>query len=188
MKKIILIISLFFLISCKKDIVTILPGLTKVELLSYPDRMMWDTIPYKTENSFYKELTDNGKLNFDTTMVKERLILNENQLKQLNMILQETCSINENVAACYMPRHLILFRNKNNKIIAYNEFCFDCVGSRNSKNLDSYQKFCMNDMAGLFKKFGIKYFGNTKEQKRMENDIFDSIQKVRSINNKKILK
>lgn len=157
----------------------ILPELAKVELLSYPDRMMWDTIPYKTKNYFYKELTDNGKLNFDTTLVKERLILNESQLKELNILLQENCYVQENVAACYMPRHLILFRDKNNKIIAYNEFCFDCVGSRNSKNLDDYQSFCMTDMMEFFKKSGIKYFGNTKEQIKKENDIFDSIQKAR---------
>lgn len=182
MKKIILIASLFLVFFCQKEISIILPGTVKVEFLSYPDRMIWDTISYKKENSFYKELTDNGKLNFDTTLVKERLVLNKSQLNELNKLMQETCYTNQSVAACYMPRHLILFRDKKNKIIAYNEFCFDCVGSRNSKNLHDYQSFCMIDMAELFKKFGIKYFGVTNEQKIEENNIFDSIEKARRIN------
>ena len=163
MKYLSLLLVVLFFFSCQKEITSLLPGIVKVELLSYPDRMIWDTISYKKEKSFYKELVDNGKLTFDTTMVKESLILNQSQLNELSILLQETCYIPESVAACYMPRHLILFRDKNNRIIAYNEFCFDCVGSRNSKNLDNYQSFCMNNMAELFKKSGIKYFGNTEE-------------------------
>lgn len=178
-KKLLFLFALFFVFSCQKEKELTLPGLAKVELLSYPDRMIWDTISYEKKGFFYKELADNGKLNFDTTMVKERLILNPNQIKELTTLLEGTCSEEEAVAACYMPRHMILFRDKNNKIIAYNEFCFGCVGSRNSKNLEGYQNFCMSDMAQLFEKFGIKYFGDTPEQEREESKFADSIIKAR---------
>lgn len=80
----------------------------------------------------------------------------------------DTCNYQESVAACYEPRNLILFRNKKNQIIAYDEFCFECVGTRESENLIDFQKFCLSDMKQLFKNFGIKYFGETEYERDQE--------------------
>ena len=160
-----------------------LKGYSKIEFISYcGDRIMWDTIGSNGKNFFYKDVVINSKLNFDSTMIKERVILNKNQEKELiNLMVCDTCEPEELPSACYMPRHLILFRDKKNKIIAYNEFCFECIGSRHSKNLDDFQKFCLSDMYKQFEKAGIKFFGDTKEQGKEENKFLDSIQRARGI-------
>jgi hypothetical protein len=53
---------------------------------------------------------------------------------------------------------MILFRDDKNRIIGYNEFCINCIGSRSSTNLNGFQKYCYSDMGDLFRKFGIKLF------------------------------
>lgn len=201
MKYLVLLILSLLLFSCKKEKVVIREGfpyvksvsksiykrdfpiknVSTIEFLSYPDRIMWDTIG-KGQDLEYKDLILNSKLNFDSTMIKERIVLNENQKNKLYaLMICDTCVPEESQAACYMPRHMILFMDKSNKIIAYNEFCFSCNGSRYSKNLNNFQKFCIDDMYDLFKKSGIKYFADTLNQVREENKFIDSIQKARGI-------
>jgi hypothetical protein len=181
MKKILLILIFVCILSCQKDKEFKLPNLSKIEFVSYPDRMIWDTIGAKGEKLFYKNLIVNSKLNFDSTMIKERVILKSEQLKELSMLLQETCDDQYEASACYMPRNLILFRDNKDKIIAYKEFCFSCSGSYSSKNIEKYSEFCLKDMNSLFRKFGIKYFGDTPEQVREESKFIDSIFKARGI-------
>ncbi|WP_281635883.1 hypothetical protein [Flavobacterium marginilacus] len=182
MKKIILLITVLVLVSCKnekaKNIIedeavpfvksvskTInkrdfpIKKFSKIELVSYYNRIIWDTVKYKGERASYKMLVDNYKLTFDSTMIQERVVLNKNQEKELlNLIVCDTCVPEEVSSACYDPRHMILFRDNKNRIIGYNEFCINCIGSRNSVNLEGFQKYCYSDMGKLFKKFGIKLF------------------------------
>ena len=185
MKYWIIILTVFFVISCKKEQIEkndkaetdlgmpipksfsksitkrIFPlkEISKVELISYPNRVMWDTISFKGQKPFQKPLVDNYKLTFDTTMIRERITLNKVEQKELlDLIVCDTCMPEEVVMACYDPRHMILFKDKKNKIIGYTEFCFTCLGSRSSENLSTFQKYCYSDMNELFKKFGIKYF------------------------------
>lgn len=132
---------------------------SKIELVSYYNRVVWDTIKYKDESTSYKALVDNYKLTFDSTMIQERVALNRSQEKELiNLLISDTCIPQEMEAGCYNPRHMILFRDEKNRIIGYNEFCTSCIGSRNSRNLEGFQKYCYADMAELFRKFGIKLF------------------------------
>lgn len=120
---------------------------------------MWDTISFNDQNPFRKPLVDNYKLTFDSTMIKEQITLNKLQQKELlNLIVCDTCLPEEVDMACYDPRHMILFKDKKDKIIGYTEFCFTCLSSRSSENLSKFQKYCYSDMNNLFKKFGIKYF------------------------------
>lgn len=185
MKCWIIIFATFFIISCKKEQIEkkdkvetdlgiqipksvsksikkrIFPlkEISKVELISYPNRVMWDTISFKGKNPFQKPLVDNYKLTFDSTMIKERITLNKVEQKELlDLIVCDTCMPEEVVMACYDPRHMILFKDKKNKIIGYTEFCFTCLGSRSSENLSKFQKYCYSDMNELLKKNGIKYF------------------------------
>lgn len=188
MKYWIIILATFFIISCKKEQIEQtektektetdlgipipksvsklivkrdfpLQEVSKVELISYCNRVIWDTISFNGQNPIQKSLVDNYKLTFDSTMIKERITLNKVQQKDLlNLIVCDTCVPEEVDMACYDPRHMILFRDKRNKIIGYNEFCFTCLGSRSSENLNDFQKYCYSDMNDLFKKFGIKYF------------------------------
>ena len=132
---------------------------SKIELLSYYNRVVWDTIKYEGERPSYKLLGDNYKLTFDSTMIQERVVLNKSQEKELlNLLISDTCVPKEMEAGCYSPRHMILFRDGKNRIVGYNEFCISCIGSRSSNNLEGFQKYCYADMAELFRKFGIKLF------------------------------
>ncbi|SEO84619.1 hypothetical protein SAMN05444671_1248 [Flavobacterium sp. CF108] len=148
-----------------------LKNFSKIELVSYYDRIMWDTVKYKGEQPFRKVLVDNYKLTFDSTMIQERVILNKIQEKELlNLVVCDTCVPEEISAACYRPRHMILFRDNKNRIVAYNEFCISCNGSRNSANIDGFQKYCLYEMGDLFKKFGIKLFIDYDDEQK-EYDI-----------------
>ncbi|MFZ0596169.1 MAG: hypothetical protein WAM46_04240 [Flavobacterium sp.] len=141
-----------------------------IELVSYYNRIYWDTIKYKGVQPFNKVLVDNYKLTFDSTMIQERVILNKIQEKELlNLIVCDTCVPEEISSACYNPRHMILFRDSKNRIIGYNEFCINCNGDRNSHNLEGFQKYCLYEMGDLFRKFGIKLFVEyDDEQKEYE--------------------
>ncbi|NHM01618.1 hypothetical protein G4D72_05775 [Flavobacterium sp. KDG-16] len=146
-----------------------LKNVAKIEFLSYPDRIAWDTISYKGEIPFRKNLIENQKFTFDSTMIKERIVLNEIQKKELfALMVCDTCVPEEMAAACYQPRHLILFKDKKNKIVGYQEFCFQCIGLRESENLEGFEKFCFSDMNKLFRKFGIKYFVENDEDNQKE--------------------
>lgn len=182
MKYLAVFILSFLFFSCKKEREFPLKNFTKVEFVSYYDRTVWDTIKINGKNSIYKTLVVNGKFAFDSTFIREKIVLNKKQEKELlNLMVCDTCVLEELPAACYMPRHMIVFRDEKNKIIAYKEFCFTCVGSRSSDNVKPYNSFCMEDMEKLFKKFGIKYFADTPEQEREESKFLDSIQKIRGI-------
>nr|WP_315251487.1 hypothetical protein [uncultured Flavobacterium sp.] len=182
MRKIIFLITILILVSCKnektnnqieaegipivKSVSKVInrrdfpiKNFSKIELVSYYNRIFWDTVRYKGEGPSYKMLVDNYKLTFDSTMVQERVILNKSQEKELlNLMISDTCISEEMSAACYDPRHMILFRDDKNRIIGYNEFCINCIGSRSSTNLNGFQKYCYSDMGDLFRKFGIKLF------------------------------
>jgi hypothetical protein len=179
MKRILFLIAFLFFISCKnekaKDFERIeavnslsriikttdfpLKSFSKIELVSYYNRMVWDTIKVNGKRPFSKKLVDNYRLTFDSLMIQERVVLNKIQEKELlNLMLSDTCSTGETPADCYKPRHMILFRDHKNRIMGYSEFCIACTAGRNSDNLDEFQKYCYSDMETLFKKYGIKLF------------------------------
>jgi hypothetical protein len=182
MRKIIFLITILILVSCKnektnsqieeeeipivKSVSKVInrrdfpiKNFSKIELVSYYNRILWDTLRYKGERPSYKILADNYKLTFDSTMIQERVILNKSQEKELlNLMISDACVPEEISAACYDPRHMILFRDDKNRIIGYNEFCINCIGSRTSTNLNGFQKYCYSNMGDLFRKFGIKLF------------------------------
>jgi len=192
MRKIFLLIAVVILISCKnekKKVLTENTGVpivskvinkrdfpiknfSKIELVSYYDRIMWDTLDYKDKTPFRKILVDNYRLTFDSTMIQERVILNKMQEKELlSLMVSDTCAPEELSAACYKPRHMILFRDNKNRIIGYDEFCIECVGSRSSDNLTGFQKYCYSDMQKLLEKFGIKLFIESGDAERVQEEI-----------------
>lgn len=186
MKKLIFLIFILSFISCKKEqekspfkesplVIKSakevikerdfpLKDLSKVEFLSYKNRMDWDRKITKNDNKYTKDLVVDYKLNFDSTTVKERVVLNSLLKKELiELMSQDSCKIEEFVSDCYMPRHMILFRDNKNRIIGYKELCLSCKGLRESKNLEEYNGFCFSQMNDLFKKAGIKYFDEDYE-------------------------
>ena len=65
-----------------------LKNLSKVEVLSYEDRMRWDRKITKKDNKYTKDLVVDYKLNFDSTKVKERVLLNSvlNRITGINVL------------------------------------------------------------------------------------------------------
>jgi hypothetical protein len=191
MRKVLFLISILLLISCKnndaeKTFSKVInkrdfpvKNFSKIELVSYYNRIYWDT-KFKGEFPIHKVLVEDYKLTFDSTMIQERVVLNKVQEKELlNLMVSDSCSIDQVAAACYNPRHMILFRDNKNRIIGYNEFCLECGSSRNSDNLEDFQQYCYYDMSNLFKKFGIKLFVESDDKKAIEKeDAF--VEKIRN--------
>ncbi|OXA89928.1 hypothetical protein [Flavobacterium hydatis] len=48
-----------------------LKNFSKIEIVSYYNRMVWDTTTVNGKHSFNKILVDNYKLTFDSTMIQE---------------------------------------------------------------------------------------------------------------------
>src|SRR3989344_4433139 len=73
-----------------------------IEILSYPNRLKWDTTSDgKHTDYFHPHLIKNGKLNFDTTGIKERILLNsEKQKKLFNILYNNTC-LAQQMSPCY---------------------------------------------------------------------------------------
>ncbi|WP_298115131.1 hypothetical protein [Flavobacterium sp.] len=68
------------------------------------------------------------------------------------------------VADCYNPRHLILFY-KQNKIVDFYEFCAECGGSRQSKNIN-FPELCTEKgdrIIEVFKDLKLKNDGEETE-------------------------
>ena len=191
MRKALFLISMLLLISCKNNDAEKtfskvinkrdfpIKNFSKIELISYYNRIYWDT-KFKGEFPTHKVLLEDYKLTFDSTMIQERVVLNKIQEKELlNLMLSDSCTLEQITSACYNPRHMILFRDNKNRIIGYNEFCLECGSSRNSDNLEDFQQYCYYDMSNLFKKFGIKLFVESDDKKAIEKeDAF--VEKIRN--------
>ena len=140
-----------------------LDGLDKIEVMEYPSRFLWDTV----KGSNTKELVNNGKLTFDSTFVKEKVILNVKQKKELILLFSQDSCDPDTSSVCYEPRHLILFRDRKFNIIAYREFCFECSNSRGSKNIEAYDGYCMGDIYKFLLKLNLNNKAVYDEEKRI---------------------
>jgi len=167
MEKIFLFLLILF-VSCKNETALTyskkfdLKGFSKIEVLAYPDRMLWDSLKFK------EEVIKNGRLNFDSTFVKERVILSENQSSELiKLFCQDSCYVEQEVADCFDPRDMILFRDNKNKIIAYKEFCFGCSNSRGSENLAAFNDYCIGDIYMFINKLDIDRKAVGQEEKKI---------------------
>jgi hypothetical protein len=162
-KKIILLLSLIFIVSCQKKedkkAEIFLKGINEVKLYSYPSRMMWDTINGRSNSNLKFE---KGKLIFDKTKVIDSLVLSNDQKdKVFNILLDTKWEEKGMQAACYEPRHLFLFY-KDNKLVGYYEVCLECGGWLSSKELDDLPMFCIekgDELKELFVKMNLKNIG-----------------------------
>lgn len=134
----------------------------KIEVISYPVRYNWDTIR-DGKKVYLGDLVENKRL-VNPSGIKERITLNDKQKQDLfsKLFIRETKDCT--VAACFDPRHAILFYNEKSEIIAYIEICFDCGYDRGSRGF-KYNDICYEGMAALkpiFQEAGIKYYGDKK--------------------------
>ncbi|MGL2964461.1 hypothetical protein ACSVH2_11630 [Flavobacterium sp. RSB2_4_14] len=139
----------------KKEINSNFENVKRIEILAYIDRNQWN----KEDNpDFFKiNYIKNGKLEINKKYLKNRISLNKEQIEILKNGLIK-CKTENYAAACYDPRHAILFYDENDKIFGYIELCFDCNGSRSSDNFNSFSG-CALGLQDTFKEFGITYFG-----------------------------
>ena len=132
----------------------------KIEVISYPTRHNWDkNFSFSGDN-----IVKNGKLNLDSKYFKQRkVITNEEARFFFEPLIYSKCKQIE-MAACYNPRHLFLFYDKNGKIFEFFEICLECLQSKSS------EKFPKVDICGKyyniyednFRKIGIKYLRDEK--------------------------
>lgn len=138
----------------------------RVEIISYPVRYTWDTIPNANEGvTTVENIVIDKTLRIKPSGIKERFFLNNDQKVDLYKILYKKDNPECTVSTCYDPRHAILFYNDRSEIIAYIEICFDCGIDYASDGFD-YNELCregLSDVRKIFEKAGIKYYGEGQE-------------------------
>ena len=139
-----------------------------IEILSYPNRMEWDTTADgKYSDYFHPEIIKKGKLNFDTTRIKERVRLTSEQGNKLFGILYNNTCLMQQMSPCFDPRHSIIFYHKDKKAFAFIEMCLMCSTVRTSNLKNEPEITCFEkkkDLIQLFKSVGIN-FGLNGEDK-----------------------
>lgn len=119
----------------------------KVILISYPDRMLWDTV-VKGPDQMYTQIIENGKLKIDTSRIIDKAYLDKNQTKKLFDLLYNYKCKDTMIAACYMPRHAFVFYDDKDKAYASIEICFGCMRSNESKGVKEFM-YCEKQIADL---------------------------------------
>lgn len=177
MRYLVLLFMPIFFFSCKSEkdesFELFAKEVTKVKIWSYPARGLWDVEDGK-ERQGIKIL--NNKVQLDTTKIIDYIELNDNQKNKLFTLLKDDiCGYSGTHAACYIPRHLILFYDKNEKLIGFYEFCIECGGSVESERLKNIPVFCIEkgiEMEKLLKSFGLKITSyKSNEIKVIENEL-----------------
>ncbi|RAK25319.1 hypothetical protein B0I03_101493 [Flavobacterium aquaticum] len=143
----------------EKNVDDFFSNVSKIEIFAYLDRNKWD----KSDNPDYRnpDYIKNNKIEIKDKYLRNRIVLSTSQVKELQAGFKN--GYYDIAAACYDPRHAIIFYDKNDVIIGNIEICFECNNVSSSKNLYSIGRSASNQM-DLFKKFGITYFEDTKEE------------------------
>lgn len=154
-----LLLPIFALLfSCKSSNETavdlIFEQTSKIEILAYVDRNLWDE---EDNPEYYKlDFIKNKKVKIKDKYLKNRILLNEIQLKKLQEKFYG-CKSPDESAACFDPRHALIFYDKKNEVLGYIEICFQCNQHNASLNLETIADCALN-LEALFKEFGITYF------------------------------
>ena len=138
----------------EKNVDDFFKNVSKIEIYAFTDRNFWDEIDNPNTDSF--PYIKGNEVKIKDKYLKNKVTLTDIQILMLQNGFKE--GYYEVAAACYDPRHAIIFYDKNNVIIGNIEICFDCNNVSSSKNLYSIGKTASNQL-DLFKKFGITYFG-----------------------------
>ena len=133
----------------------------KIEIISYPVRRNWDTITNDKGRWGVINIVKDKKLQVNPKGIKDRIILNDNLKDKLFKAIYTLYEPSE-TAACFDPRHAVLFYNKKSEIIAYIEICFHCGTYKFSDNF-KHGSFNVGTLRQVFKDAGIKYFGEDEK-------------------------
>lgn len=125
----------------------------KIEVVSYINRELWDTIENKTTE---------GIASINKNQIKERVTLTKEQTDNLfKFLFIDECPLVNSTSRCFKPRHMIVFYDKYGKELDYIEVCLECGTSESGMNF-SYNGICnerADELGGIFREAGIKYFG-----------------------------
>ena len=156
---ILLILSSIFILSCnekEKKTSELLKKYDKIRLISYNTHR-------DVYNSNYKLKIENDTVIIPETSIVDNIILDKHYSNKIAAVLLST----ENeclMADCYNPRHIILFYRQN-KIVDFYEFCAECGGSVQSKNIN-FPQFCTGKgdrIIEIFKEMKLKNDGEETE-------------------------
>ncbi|WP_417352172.1 hypothetical protein [Flavobacterium alkalisoli] len=111
-------------------------------------------------------IIEKGELLLDSSHFIDRVILNAELTEKLYHFLFVEESDPEGYSwMCFLPRHLILFYDTKEKIIAFLEVCLSCATSAESEGF-KYNIFFtdrIDKLADIFKEAGITYFGENED-------------------------
>ncbi len=164
-----LLIIAFAVVNCGKKAVLkeTFPFSTasRVDVVAYPNRFAWDTTSDENGMHVDEGVIADGRLRLPQQKIRDRITLNQAQIKRaFELLYNDDCS-SEEAAACYDPRHALIFFDKNSKAIAAIEICLDCYKARVTTGVPRIS-FCgekVADLATLFRSFGVKYFGQDEQ-------------------------
>lgn len=181
MKTKIILLFLFIYSSClaqskeKEALDSIFNQTKKIEILAFYDRNKWD----REDRSMNVNYIKNNTIEIKEKYLRNRILLNQDQIRKLKSELGNCISEDWEISACYWPRHVIIFMNAKNEVFGYIEICFDCTNTESSKNLQFLER-CALQQKKLLKDFGITYFDDTEEEikdlnrkRKEEQRIFD---------------
>ncbi len=129
----------------------------KIEIYAYLDQNRWEK---KDRNEYLKANTIND---IPSKYLRNKIVLNHNQIKKLEKELIKSKQKIEDRADCFDPRHTIVFYNENENILGDIELCFQCSRASSSKKLKTLEDKMLFQRK-LFQEFGISYFEETKEE------------------------
>ena len=126
-----LVIKVFFIFSIllsscatnkndKIEIKSLFNQTKKIEIYAYLDQNRWEK---KDRNEYLKANTIND---IPSKYLRNKIVLNHNQIKKLEKELIKSNQKIEGRADCFDPRHTIVFYNENDNILGNIELCFQC--------------------------------------------------------------
>ncbi|MCH2231402.1 MAG: hypothetical protein MK105_13780 [Crocinitomicaceae bacterium] len=144
--------------SVKNDAKVLFNNVSKIELIElkpycsikkYPSRFFG--IPRKYE-SCYESSIIREESQLDTTHIGKRIELKSTLYDSLFNILYDS-ELSTSSAACYNPRHGIIFYDINSSVIGYLEICFECnriYSFPNTPNLGPPIRERFNELKRIF--------------------------------------
>ncbi len=148
-----------FILSCneqEKKTSKFLKRYDKIRLVSYNTHR--DVYSSKFELKIEKDTIRIPDINIIDNVVLDKHY--SEKIAEVLLSTEEECLL----ADCYNPRHLILFY-KQNKIVDFYEFCAECGGSRQSKNI-AFPELCTDKgdkLIEIFKEMKLKNDGEESD-------------------------
>lgn len=132
----------------------------RIEVLSYPNRSIWDTIQNSNSRYLNYNIIENGVVRLNTSKIRDRIELTQEQSDTLQHILYNVrCDFRE-IEPCFNPRYSVIFYDHTDAAFAALEISSDCL-TYNTSGEFSYIDYCTEknkELISFFKEIGIRYY------------------------------